>query len=191
VLNERIREIPPGSEGLIVNEYWQGNRTPYVDPLARGIMWGFSLAHTPLHVYKAIQEGICYGTAHILRFMADAGFEVKEFVAAGGFTKSRPLMQLHSDVSGVPIIFTEVADAAILGGAILAAKGSGQFDSIPEAAHAMVHETDRIEPDQQLHEDYKFYVDAYADTYPALRDLVHGMTNHVAKQGQTAPAGVE
>lgn len=183
VLNERIEQIPPGSDGLIVNEYWQGNRTPYVDPLARGIMWGFSLAHTPLHVYKAIQEGICYGTAHILRFMADAGFEVKEFVAAGGFTKSRPLMQLHSDVSGVPIIFTEVADAAILGGAILAATGSGQFDSIPDAANAMVHETDRIEPDKQVHEDYKFYVDAYADTYPALRPLIHGMSSHVASQG--------
>lgn len=182
VLNERIEQIPPGSDGLIVNEYWQGNRTPYVDPLARGIMWGFSLAHTPLHVYKAIQEGICYGTAHILRFMADAGFEVKEFVAAGGFTKSRPLMQLHSDVAGVPIIFTEVADAAILGGAILAATGSGQFDSIPDAAKAMVHETDRIEPDKQVHDDYKFYVDAYADTYPALRELVHGMSSHVASQ---------
>ena len=46
----------------------------------------------------------------------------------------------------------------------------------------MVHETDTIEPDQQTHEEYQFYVDAYAETYPALRDLIHGMTEHVAGQ---------
>ena len=183
VLNEQIEDIPPGSDGLIVLDYWQGNRTPYVDPLARGMMWGFTLAHTPPHVYKAIQEGIAYGTAHILRFMSAAGFDVKEFVAAGGFTKSRQLMQLQSDVTGVPINFTEVADAAILGGAILSATGAGLFDSIPDAAKAMVHETDRIEPDSERHEEYSFYVDAYANTYPAMRELVHGVARHVAETG--------
>ncbi len=182
VLNERIADIPPGSEGLVVNEYWQGNRTPYTDPLARGILWGFSLHHTPEHVYRAIQEGVCYGTAHILRAMTAAGFEVKEFVAAGGFTNSRQLMQMHCDVSGVPITFTEVGDAVVLGGAILAATGAGLFDSVPEAAAAMVHETDTIEPDPDTHEAYQFYVDAYAETYPALRPLIHRMSDHVAGQ---------
>jgi len=182
VLNERIADIPPGSDGLVVNEYWQGNRTPYTDPLARGVMWGFSLHHTPEHVYRAIQEGVCYGTAHILRSMTAAGFDVREFVAAGGFTNSRQLMQMHADVSGVPITFTEVGDAVVLGGAILAATGAGLFDSVPEAAAAMVHETDTIEPDPEAHEAYRFYVDAYAETYPALRPLVHRMSEHIAGQ---------
>jgi FGGY-family pentulose kinase len=182
VLNERIASIPPGSDGLIVNEYWQGNRTPYTDPLARGIMWGFSLHHTPEHLYRAIQEGVCYGTAQILRAMHDAGFDVREFVAAGGFTNSRQLMQMHADVSGVPITFTEVGDAVILGGAILSAVGAGLFGSVPEAASAMVHETDTIEPDRARHQQYQFYVDAYAETYPAMRDLVHRVTQKVAEQ---------
>jgi FGGY-family pentulose kinase len=182
VLNERIADIPPGSDGLVVNEYWQGNRTPYTDPLARGVMWGFSLHHTPEHVYRAIQEGVCYGTAHILRSMTAAGFDVREFVAAGGFTNSRQLMQMHADVSGVPITFTEVGDAVVLGGAILAATGAGLFGSLPEAAAAMVHETDTIEPDPETHEAYRFYVDAYAETYPALRPLVHRMSEHIAGQ---------
>ncbi len=180
VLNEQIADIPPGSDGLIVLDYWQGNRTPYTDSLARGMMWGFSLAHTPQHVYKAIQEGVCYGTAHILRAMAAAGFEVKEFVAAGGFTKSRQLMQLHADVSGVPITLTEVGDAAILGGAILAAAGAGLHPSVPDAAAAMVHEADTVTPDRERHEEYGFYVDAYADTYPAMRELVHRVSRKVA-----------
>jgi FGGY-family pentulose kinase len=181
VLNERIEDLRPGSDGLIVLEYWQGNRTPYTDPLARGMMWGFSLHHSPLHVYRAIQEGICYGTAHILRAMHDAGFDVREFVAAGGFTKSRQLMQMHADASGVPIAFTEVGDAVILGGAVLSATGAGLFSSIGEAAAAMVHETDTIEPDATRHDEYQFFVDAYCETYPQMRELVHRVTQKVAE----------
>jgi FGGY-family pentulose kinase len=182
LLNELSRDVPLGSEGLIVLDYWQGNRTPYTDPLARGMIWGFSLHHSRADVYRAIQEGVCYGTAHILRAMHAAGFEVREFVAAGGFTKSRQLMQMHADVSGVPITFTEVGDAVILGGAILSAVGAGLFEGVPEAAAAMVHETDTIEPDSARHEQYQFYVDAYAETYPAMRDLVHRVTRKVAEQ---------
>lgn len=182
VLNERIVSIPPGSDGLIVNEYWQGNRTPYTDPLARGIMWGLSFRHTPEHVYRAIQEGVCYGTAHILRVMQAAGFDVQEFVAAGGFTKSPQLMQMQADVSGVPITFTEVGDAVVLGGAILAAAGAGLFPSVADAAGAMVHETHTIEPDPNEHERYQFFVDAYVDTYPAMRPLIHRMSEKVAEQ---------
>jgi ribulose kinase len=40
VLGEMAAEVPPGSEGLMVLDYWQGNRTPHTDPEARGMMWG-------------------------------------------------------------------------------------------------------------------------------------------------------
>src|SRR3712207_7749344 len=62
VLNELARDVPVGSEGLVVLDYFQGNRTPYTDPLARGMMWGLSLSHGPGHIFRAIVEGICYGT---------------------------------------------------------------------------------------------------------------------------------
>ena len=56
VLNERAATIPPGCEGLVVNEYWQGNRTPYTDPRARGIVWGLTLRHTPEHVSYLVAD---------------------------------------------------------------------------------------------------------------------------------------
>jgi len=182
VLNEQAASIPPGCDGLIVNEYWQGNRTPYTDPLARGIVWGLSLHHTPAHVYRAIQEGVCYGTAHILRAMRSAGVEADSFVAAGGFTNSRQLMQMHADVSGVPITFTEVGDAVVLGGAILAAVGAEVFTTLDEAVDSMVHETEVIEPDPDLQERYEFFVDAYTEAYPAMRPLIHRVTEKVAEE---------
>jgi ribulose kinase len=181
LLNEQAASLAPGSEGLIVNEYWQGNRTPYTDPLARGIIWGLSLHHTPAHVYRAIQEGVCYGTAHILRAMRAAGVEVGRMVAAGGFTNSPHIMQMHADVSGVPITLTEVGDAVILGDAILAAVGAGLFPTVAEAVDAMVHDAETIEPDPAVHDSYQFFVDAYAETYPAMRDLIHRVSEKVAE----------
>jgi FGGY-family pentulose kinase len=186
ILNEQSRNLPPGADGLIVLDYWQGNRTPYVDPEARGIMWGFSLHHTPAHVYRAIQEGICYGTAHILRAMHAGGFAVREFVACGGASKSRDWMQIHADVTGVPITLTETGDAAALGSAVLAAAGAGIFANLQEAAGAMVHETDVIVPDKGRHAAYQFYVDAYIDTYPKVRELVHAVTRKVGEHQMTA-----
>jgi FGGY-family pentulose kinase len=181
LLNDQAARIALGSDGLVVIDYWQGNRTPWVDGDARGIMWGFSLAHTPAHVYRAIQEGVCYGTAHNLRFMAAAGYEVREFVACGGWTNSRQVMQIAADVTGVPITLTEVGEAPVLGSCILAAAGAGLFGSVQEAAGAMVHETDTIQPDNQRHEDYRFFVDAYADTYPRMRELVHAVARKVSQ----------
>lgn len=179
VMNEQAAELSPGSDGLIVLDYWQGNRTPYTDPLARGMMWGFTLSHTPAHVYRAIQEGVCYGTAHILRKMDDAGIEINELVAAGGATNSPLWTQMHADVTGLPVTLTTTPDAANLGACMLAAVGAGLFDSIEEAGDAMVQRADTYEPDQAKHDEYAFFVDAYADTYPQMRELVHGVAQRV------------
>ncbi|MFZ0217320.1 MAG: FGGY family carbohydrate kinase [Candidatus Dormiibacterota bacterium] len=176
LLNEESRGIPPGSEGLVCLDYWQGNRTPYVDPQARGIIWGLTLHHTRAHVYHALQEGICYGTAHALRAMRAGGFEIGEFVAAcGGVTRSRDWMQMHADVIGQPIRVTEAKDAAVLGAAALGAVGAGLYPSVHAAAGAMVCEEEVIEPDLERHRAYAPYVEAYVETYPRLRDLIHGI----------------
>jgi FGGY-family pentulose kinase len=190
ILNERAKDIPIGSDGLIVVDYFQGNRTPWVDGDARGIIHGLSLAHTPEHVYRAIQEGCCYGSAHILRFMAQAGFEVREFVACGGWVNSRDLMQTVADVTGVPVTLTEVGDAPVLGSCILAAAGAGLFGSVEEAAGAMVHETDTLQPDKAKNEEYQFFVDAYAETWPRMRELSHKVTRHVAGNGTSTETEV-
>ena len=182
LLNEKSRNIPIGSDGLIVNEYFQGNRTPYTDSKARGVIWGLSLHHTAAHVYHAIQEGVCFGTAHNLRAMRSQGFEVDEIVACGGATNSREWMQMHADVTGVPVTLTEVGDAVVLGSCMLAAVGAGLYADIQDAAANMVHEVDRIEPDANRHDEYQFYLDKYCASYPQLADLTHEVVDHEARK---------
>lgn len=181
VLTELAEQVPPGSEGLIVLDYWQGNRTPYVDPEARGIIRGLSLKHTTGHLFRAIIEGIAYGTEHILRTFRDNGYVVEEMVAAGGPTKSALWMQIHADVSNVPITLPQVADGPALGSAILGAVAAGLFPDIQSAASRMVHARNRIEPNPARHELYRFYVDQYINTYPPLQPLIHETVRHVSQ----------
>lgn len=180
VLDAKASQLPIGAEGLIINEYFQGNRTPYTDSKARGIMWGFSLGHTPVHVYRAILESVCYGTKIILDRMEEAGCKVDQLVACGGATKSPLWMQMHADVTGKPVTLTKVGDAVALGSCMMAAVGSGQYASFQEAADNMVHEVRTIEPNMQAHEEYSFYCQQYAKTYPAMEELCHSVVDHEA-----------
>lgn len=182
LLAAKARHIPVGSDGLIINEYFQGNRTPYTDSKARGMIWGLTLAHTPEHFFHAIQESVAYGTAHNLRALQSQGFEVTELVAAGGATNSRDWMQLHADVTGVPISLTEVGDAVALGSSMLAAVGAGLHPDLATAAEQMVHEIDRLEPDPDRHEEYQFYLDKYVQGYPALAEQIHDLVDHEASK---------
>ncbi|WP_277049502.1 FGGY-family carbohydrate kinase [Ruania albidiflava] len=188
LLTERARALPPGADGVVVNEYFQGNRTPYCDGQARGMIWGLSLHHGPEHVFRAIQEGVCYGTEHIRRVIATAGHQIDEIVACGGVSRSRPWMQMHADVLGVPITLTREGEATVLGAGIFAATGAGLYGSVPEAAAAMVHPAETIEPDAQRHEQYRFFVDRYIEAFPQMRESMHALAAHIGSAEHPAPS---
>ena len=180
LLNQQAERLPAGSDGLIVVDHWQGNRSPYTDSEARGMIWGLTLKHDTAHVYRALVEGVCYGTELIFRTLRKYGFQPQQIVASGGPLKSRLWMQIHADVSNLPITFTRVPDAAVLGSAILAAVGAGVYPTIQDAAQHMVHTSHRIEPNQERHQEYQFYVEKYIATYHQMRDLMHDLSRHVA-----------
>src|SRR5258708_15107831 len=98
------------------------------------MIWGLALRHEAKHIYRAIIEGICYGSEHIFRTLREKGFVPKEIIASGGPAKSQLWMQIHADVSGVPISLTKVADAGVLGSGLLAAVGGRTYPGIQEAA---------------------------------------------------------
>lgn len=170
LLNAAAREIPTGSEGLVVLDHWQGNRTPWTDPTSRGVIRGLTLRHTPAHLYRAILEGVAYGTRVVLDRMVQERVAIQELVVCGGATKSDLWMQIHADVTGRPVAIPEEQQATVLGSAILAAVGAGIYGSIPEAADRMVRIKNRVEPDMARHAEYGFYVEQYARTYERLKD---------------------
>lgn len=180
VLDRMVAQVPPGSDGLIILDYFQGNRSPYQDPLARGTIVGLSLSHTKNHILRAIYEGAAYGTYHILETLAKSGFEVQEMYVSGIGARSRLWLQIHADVTNVPIYLTTVEEASTLGTAIYAAVGVGFYDSIPEATLKMVQISGQIYPNRNHHEIYRFYYDKYLRCYFQLKDIMHDISTRTS-----------
>ncbi len=181
ILDEQAGRIPPGAEGLIVLDHWQGNRTPLRDPLSRGAVVGLDLHHTPLHILRAIYEGISFGTRHVLETFARSGTRVTELYACGGGSKSRLWLSILSSACGVPIVLTHTAESVCLGGAICAAVAAGRFRDIREAGREMVRIKETIEPDLSLGDAYDFHYDKYLRVYSGLKETLHELA---ARAGQ-------
>lgn len=168
-LDREAAALAPGADGLLALDHFQGNRTPYTDPLSRGAFTGLSLGHSRAHLFRALLESVAMGSRLILESMEQSGFAASDLVLSGGVTNSPLWLKIHADVLGRPLHLTEVADAPALGSAILAACGSGVFGSIDEAASAMVRRKMVIEPDPVCHRDYEDVYERYKVLYHTLK----------------------
>ncbi len=130
VLDEKAAAVPPGSEGLVCLDYWQGNRCPRKDPRARGVLWGLTLAHGPGHVFRSIYEATALGTRHILDDLQSHGFQVARLFAGGGGARSRLWLQIHADVLGRPVSVPHDPEACALGSALVAAVHAGRYPDL-------------------------------------------------------------
>ncbi len=183
VLARQASEIPPGAEGLIMLDTWQGNRTPYRDPFARGAAVGMTLSHTRAHLYRAVMESVAYGTRHILEAFSSAQCPVTEVVASGGVLKNPVWMQIIADVTGVPIRRAKFTEAGVLGCAVAACAGLGHYRGLQEAARAMVGYGETVVPNPENLDLYSFYFEGYKRTYELLAPEMHRMHDFQSDRG--------
>lgn len=170
-LNRKAAVLEPGADGLLVQDHFQGNRTPYTDALSRGAIVGLTLAHEPHHVFRAIMEGISFGTRAILDAMAEAGYSGQEITVGGGASASPLWLQIHADTAGLPVCVPQSRDAPSVGAAVLAAHGAGHFASIDDGIAAMVKPGTRIEPRPRETAIYNEIYQQYRALYPALKSV--------------------
>ncbi|MCF6301722.1 MAG: carbohydrate kinase [Devosiaceae bacterium] len=171
-LNAQAAQLEPGCEGLIVQDHFQGNRTPYTDPLSRGAIVGLTLSHEKHHIFRAMMEGIGFGTRAILDAFERAGYAKTEITVGGGATASALWLQIHADTAGVPVRVPASPDAPSTGSAVLAAYGAGAFSSIDEGISAMVQPGRLIEPIGENVEKYEKIYARYLALYPALKEVL-------------------
>lgn len=170
-LNARAAALEPGCDGLIVQDHFQGNRTPYTDPHSRGAIIGLTLAHEKHHVFRAIMEGIGFGTRAILDSFARAGYSSDAITVGGGATASPLWLQIHADTAALPVQVPKAADAPSVGSAVLAAHGAGHFSSIDDGIAAMVRPGKIVEPIAANVERYQEIYERYLALYPALKSV--------------------
>ena len=178
LLNAGAEALPIGAEGLLALDYFQGNRAPYADPDVRGMFYGLSLVHTPIHLYRAIIESICHGTEALMESFRGGGMNPSGIYVAGGAVKSKFWMQTHADVCNLPIYIPKVTEAPCLGSAILGAVACGYYSDIVTGAKHMVSIADQIEPNFERHQEHMFYFEKYKQAYQDSKEWMHDVTMH-------------
>lgn len=166
-------KVPIGADGLTVLDFFQGNRTPYKDASAKGVIYGLNVKHTWEHVYRALLESISYGTQNIIRNYEEQDYPVDMITACGGVTKDKLWIQMISDVTGKPIVVNRNSQAGVLGCCVVAASKGRHYDDFQDAASHMVIPKEIIQPDMKKHEEYQPHFQRYLELYESLKDLMH------------------
>ncbi|XP_069794608.1 FGGY carbohydrate kinase domain-containing protein isoform X2 [Narcine bancroftii] len=129
---------------------FHGNRSPLADPTLKGMVSGLALSNSLddlAKLYLATVQAIALGTRHILETMQNAGHQINTLFMCGGLSKNLLFVQVHSDISGMPVVLAEEVESVLVGAAVVGAYASGDFQSIQEAMAKMGKIGKIIQPD--------------------------------------------
>jgi glycerol kinase len=110
-----------------------GMGAPHWDQYARGLMIGFSRGTTTAHIARAALEGIAFQTMDVLDVMVkDANIPIKELRVDGGASANNLLMQIQSNLLGIPVVRPKIIETTAMGAAYLAGLATGFWKDIDE-----------------------------------------------------------
>jgi xylulokinase len=172
-LGSLAEQAPPGSEGLLFLPYLSGERTPHLDPQARGAFVGLNLRHSLPHLTRAVMEGVTYSLKDSVDLMTGLGMAVTEVRATGGGARSPLWRQLQADVFGLPIHRTRTEEGPAFGAALLAGVAAGVFPDVFVASDLIKLDPAVENPDPSRHRLYQRYHQAYRDVYATTAPIMH------------------
>ncbi len=127
LLSDKAGRLKVGESGLIALDWWNGNKTPYVNGNLSGAIMGMTLNTKPEEIYRALIEATAFGTRTVIELFKESGIELNEVIASGGISLKNPLvMQIYADVLGIDIKVAKSNQAAALGSAIYASLAAGE-----------------------------------------------------------------
>lgn len=171
LLTELALTAPPGSNGLVMLPHLMGAFSPEYEPQARGVFFGFTLAHGKAEFVRAILEGVAYMLRRNLDLLASAGVSANELHSHGGGARSDLWCQVKADVCGMPVVRLEGQDAAVRGSAMLAGVAVGAFCDLMDARAAMVKTDTRFMPNPARRPAYALGFARYRALFEALRPV--------------------
>ena len=167
-MDNMAEKVRIGAEKLLFLPYLMGERTPHLDPNARGAFIGISAIHTKAHFIRAILEGVAFSLRDCLEVLREMDISVADMSMVGG--GSSPMwQQIISGTFKIPIKTPFSNEGAALGVAILAAVGIGLYSDVPSACDKIIRNSAPVFPENSAEYD-KFYR-IYASVYPRLKEI--------------------
>jgi xylulokinase len=178
-IDEKVKNIKPGAEGLIFLPYLSGERSPHMDSMARGMFFGTVLNHTCYHFYRAVMEGVVFALKDCMEILQyDLYQNVEKVIASGGGSQSSVWLQIEADILGCEIFTSEMKEQSGVGAAITAGVGAHLFSDFDEAIKQIIHWNEKpILPIAKNVERYQEYYKIYRALYPTNRNLMHQLSS--------------
>jgi xylulokinase len=171
ILAEEAATAPPVAEGLLWAPYLMGERTPHLDPNARGALVGITPSHRRSHILRAILEGVAFSLKDSFSIFEEMKVPVTQIRLGGGGARSPLWRQIQADVYAHEVELVAAEEGAAYGAAILAAVGVRHFSSVDDACDAVVHVASRVKPDPVSSALLQKNYAAFRRLYPALRSI--------------------
>lgn len=173
-LDTEASKIPAGCDGLLALPYFSGEKIPFFDASAKGVLFGLKLQHTRMHIYRALMESVAFSVRHTLECVQSVGFTVEQVISTGGGTSGKVWTQIVSDVTGLKQQVLKPSHGSPMGAAFLGGLVSGTISDRREILNW--NETERwVEPDtgnrQLYNERYRVFRELYSRTGDLMKLL--------------------
>ena len=172
-LTAEASSAPPGCDGLLWAPYLMGERTPYLDPAARAMLFGLTSSHTRRHVIRAILEGVAFSLRDSFTIFQEMEVPVTTIRLGGGGARSALWRQIQADIYGQPVETVDVEEGAAHGAAILAGVGVKTWSSVDEACQSVMRVAEKITPDSEHSRALDRAYTVYRRMYPAMKSILN------------------
>jgi xylulokinase len=174
-LGESAATVSAGAEGLLWAPYLMGERTPHLDPEARGALVGLTASHGRAHIIRAIMEGVAFSLKDTMTIFAEIGVPTRAIRLGGGGARSPIWRQIQADVYSQPVEIVAAEEGAAYGAALLAGVGAGVWPSADAACDAVVRVAQRIAPHSADTAKLQDFYSLYRRLYPSLQPIFHAL----------------
>jgi gluconokinase len=144
LMNIYAAKVPPGCSGLILLPFFAGERAPYWNADARGMLFGLNLNHNKSHLIRATMEGVCYRMNSVLCALKEVTGTPSEIRISGNFMKSKLWPQILADVCNEAVSVPHIQEGAAFGAAVLGFVATGVLKDI-----AVTHQLVTVEKTYQ------------------------------------------
>ncbi len=170
LMDKEAEAVPIGANRLLYLPYLMGERTPHLDPNARGIFFGLSAVHTKKEMLRAVMEGVAYSLRDCVEICREMNISLSDMAVCGGGGRSPLWRQMLADLYNCPVKTPASKEGPALGAAILALVGAGVYADVPEAC-GVICKADKVqEPVAENIPIYEKYYRLYDKIYPAVKE---------------------
>ena len=167
-MDTEAASIPAGANGLLFLPYLMGERSPYWNPLARGVLVGLSMSHGRAEIARAVLEGVALNLGLILEALRAQDVQIGRLLLIGGGARSAVWRQILADVLDLPVWLPALTtEATALGAVVAAGVGVGLFADF-NVVDQLVSPHEAEHPAPARHQYYAALLDIFRQTYEAL-----------------------